>query len=608
MIALIPGGIRRIYFKDFFYESTKSNMPSVYWDSSDTTLWSVGVGNGSMPYSSPMGCGYRLIAAPNPGTSVAYTNLPANTWASVAQDNSEPKMYEFLMRYNDAVGEAGMYFMWDSASGSAYRLRVTSAGIYIDKSTSGLSGWTNIGSESVALSADTDYHIRIIYFPLDVSIGGNTADTGGRFLVTVDTARNKMGLGEVAMLSCRDTGSILTSGDRLGLFVGDNVDAEFGAITYASWFYPQLLGAHVITRLQNIGVSKAEFTFAKALDEEWDLLSIGDRIELWVKYPKTEQDASMEAYTIPDFDGVVQKVYQSDARDATIVVATDETQELAYSGDSKTYNPTVGTYYDIILAQFIGEYHGSIYAPAFSRLSARPGINPSVSWGTPSSSWTDDADNLEQLKVLGWLNNVWWFWNPEGFLLGTQNPIVYPSSTSPLVIDTYSTTNILMVRAVVDVHDGDQIKNSITVEHASGTVNATDATSISSIGKRDRRIYAKNMPSSDANTLATNMLNSQLKEKVYDVYSFIDLIDLRPGYGVKVKLKEAGDSSEVEMIVTEKEYWGGDVSGKTPAGIIRIRLAEYPFSSPSSLPKMLYDKDDMIYDVLKTLQNDRRFL
>ena len=611
-------GLRVIRFKDFVVDvsgttpSTWRAPWSVYNDNGGS--WSIVAGNAPYVGIDNYGNRYYVGGPPTIGGQSDILQSAAYGWLDTDQSPNGARngvQYDVMIRVVD--GQAFFMFMWDSSGLSAYRVRVVPGeGVFLEKSN-GVGQlyledtWFTLASDTeCTIEADTDYWLRIEYFPQDISSENlkDDIDVAGLLQVFVDTSHFKQGLGEVAYIRYQDTYP-LTSGDKIALGRVDATEVYFDGIEFCDGW---LMGFEQFLLKKDMGpraISQLMFNFV--YDPELTCIEAGDRVELWVK----NVDKDMEAYRVCDFDGVVKRVeWQEGGNDSMVgnAYAVDELKE--FMGEHREHNvdTSFGDYFGYLQNQLIGEHgYANLKRTAFTRFHLM-GVNSSALSFAISANYNIAITDYDFISLMSWICNAWFTWNPEGFFIMTSGSI-----PTGIHINLTSTVSGLPHRVLYYKIRGDLLELYTRVKLLSSSTTSyisTDPARRAQYGSSDYVMVNKKLPATEAQEVADNIL-AAYSEDTYphlDLYVLGNLSKIQPGMQINVTLP-GGVFDDVPMIVTQKILFNGaDISEDEDPwlvqNVVKLRLAYYD-TSVTKLPRLLHAHSEQSYEEARMRRMER---
>ena len=612
MVKIASTGIRKINFKDCLQEAMAVAVGSL-WQGPPATVgdWTVGLGAGNMPDVFQGMGGRHLVTATPLAYSPIYTRAPvgANDWWHTVQQQHENRyahQYDVQFRVNTAwpgvgaaQGIAFGYFVEHIAyvEQTGYRVRIDGATLFLEKFGGG--AWNTFGnvlggnsSIALVLSADKDYYMRITYYPTDTTyIAGNVLSTAGGHVISITDDFERRGSDNILQFVVIDANPLLGGADTKLMLAGyDAIDGEFDLITYSEGFLPQPNYMHYYSQLKHNSTSLT-LKWATPGQAAFDLLSSGDRVEMWCKSRNTTIDMVPPNVGVVTgeynkilcvYDGMVLKILETDKEGYTTVSVVDE---FRAEYGTRTAHESVaqfgaGSYYDY-MKTLLSEYQGA--NADRRRITPYPGVD-STQWGLVNVSvaaWVHRGSWATLWEVLSRIVNVWNYWNPAGAFLVSQ---LAPIPTGKVFDLTASTGELQWIWGSKRVENRrDSYANVVNQYHDNGAgvvvpTTTTNAVDVASYGTVAMDQIDVNMPAAEGAVASANLL-LQVNDKndMVDIFTIVYGLEFHVGCKVRVTDSSIG-VDESDMTITEVELFRVDDMEKhktaTPNSVIRFRLAK----------------------------------
>ena len=606
-------GIRKIHFKDYCQEPPGAAVDGMLWAAQAPAQWSIGLGAGALP-STFQGQGYRHLVTAGVAPSRKYTITPgANDWWDTIQTTSKGRYtltFDFGLRIINFAAD-GITFGWLVEHGGGpgfveskgYRVRFTATDMIIEKLNipGGVMTWTILYSEPLPLGLAKDYYVRINYIPEDFSLYGHDVDLAGTIKVSVTDQFDKRGQDDIYSLFYVDPAPMTGSASSRLSMSAQSIpgQAEFWGIIYSEPF----LGKPDFLRYY--GSAKRfrqdlEIQYVQQTQEEFDLLTPGDRIELWLseRYAsKTGGVITKYRKTVCRFDGMIYKIDQDDVNKKARIFAKDEFDIMILGQLGYIDITSGGDYYDYLYS-ILAEYQGE--RPFPQRICSIPGIYDG-SWNTAVSddyTWRGKAHNF--IRTITLVTQNWFYWDPATAILISQRA---PIATGRKIdLENAPGEEVRVIASVAINNRRDQWFSKVTGYHddGSGSVTTTEDESASDqqdYGSSEESLIEVDLPLTEGGLMTDNhYAQYSNKNKIIDIVA----IAWGAEFGIGCQLEVIDPSKNIDSeyyTVIEVEILASNANkGKgLPPAVMRLRLSRQ-------------DEDEGDYPVLPRYEEPREQL
>lgn len=630
-------GTRRVYFKDNFYESTFTSLPSRNWahlfgtnawawsdthpDAATYYPWDSNYHMGNI-MRTPNAVGYHFAIATNT-TSNRNSTLQPYLDAVSGDGGLEPVIYEYRLNRGAITGDMTFVFFYDTGTGKGLGIRHHNTGgagtavvdfVEVDLTVPAIPVFTVLVTYAVNDPTMDWTCMRVYYTPIDLKYGGTTVASAWTiriFMSEGDVAHQPQhwleGKDAVGSRYILDFGDFSipagvgrrSSGNNLGILVGPSTAGYINGIKYCRHWDYGLESLTYKNRL-TIGTGFLNMILTKPRDEIFNTshdaqigYELGDRIEVQIKSRfRSYADPPLESHmaSIIDFDGFIDdikhKAGTQDRVDLTAVCGyaalTKHAEHFTFAGAS-TLLAAYQTLAPLATYKFnIYPWNGYGIDPALA------GVNFA---GAKDFKGLQGGDVVRRLNLFA---NTWSWWHPEGtWVVSTA----FPNDAS-YDMNVYDATQNQHIMHWEEVQQGRKMLSNVVVMGGGATQTRSDASSGETYGDRSGQfIDQRETNTTDMQTIGDNLVNAwKNKRRIIDVYTYAMRGEIRIGDIVTMTIPSLEISAVDYQVIDKRVTWGERFP--TMSNVIVFRMCEY---IDGSTPPIWYvGKEEELSNVFHT--------